>query len=36
LKIKKERKLMADETPSTEYQYRTVDEFYIYGEGGKK
>jgi hypothetical protein len=36
LKTKKGRKLMADETPSTEYQSRIVDEFYFYGQGGKK
>jgi hypothetical protein len=29
-------KLMADGTPSTEYQSGTVDEFYFYGEGEEK
>jgi len=28
--------LMADETPSIEYQSETVDEFYFYGEGEEK
>jgi len=36
LKIKKGRKLMADETPITEDQSRTGGEFYLYGKGEEK